>query len=1252
MSPTQLVTKDADRKSFFKRSMLAAAIMAFTPLAYAQDNSEADESIDSDDVVDQGETVVTGIAVDLENAQEIKRNADTVVDSIDSAQIGSLPDRSVLEAMQRIPGVSIERFAAKDDPDHFSAEGSSAVVRGLTFTRSEFNGRDSFTADSSRGLSWSDVSPEMLAGVDVFKNQTADMIEGGIAGTVSLRTRTPFDQSGRKISISADMSYGDLSDTATPTFSGLFSDIFTTDLGDFGVLFSYSNSQLKTVSQGAQLGSPLFFSDEYDRDLVNARDLTGAILDPYIANPDDIAGAENLTQGRFPQGAGVILQETDRERTGISGALQWRNPEETMTATLQYIRSDSSSNWNENSYLQKPTRKDYNIVAAPGTELEFDEDGQFVRGNLVDSGSAGRFTKDPITADGTTLNEQGELKFPNGYSNEIANSWRGGNGANSARVGFASPSWGSNTTPYEVDAFGVQIDSNARFNNRTNVTEDVSFNFKWDVTENLELSTDFQYIDSSSTTDDMSVALEHYAAINLDLSGDEPSVLFNDPWLGARDNGTLPAGPGSDGPDGPDSDAADYFRDQTSYTWRNAMDHYERSEGESFAARIDAKYSFEDVPFLRSVRGGLRFADREQTYRWSRYNWGSLSPNFTGQISGFLDQNPEFTDEFITEVNWGSNFADVDVNWQGGNTTLHPSTSLLQRYQEFDTLLEPVTVSDGTWTPAYLRDVNGDETPDTTDGGFTGSTSAAQDNYFLPSEVSQTNETNVAAYARLDFGSDDYRFRFSGNVGLRYVEIEQDTSGAVTYPNVLLGTDPYTNFVYDSSLDQINNVNGADGADGNPDQLAPGSNNFDVENASAEFYGRALQDGDVLYARDESGAVVPLLDATAQQAALSQAQLAFGNGGAVALQGTRTFDYVLPSFNLKVELTDELIARMAIARAIALPDIGDIRRSRSISFQEQATITDGVRVQSLDENGVPEYQLGADQVTVEERLAPRQLAVQYDLITSSGGNPFLNPMESDQIDLSLEWYFADVGSLTGTLFYKDLTGIFARTAEPELVLNPTNLDPSLSLNPLNETGQILDAQGNPVLGSELVANERTINAADGNLWGIELAYQQKFDMLPEPWDGLGTQINYTYIDAGGAPASDAFSKAAIPGTQPVDLTELPIEGQSEHTANFVAFYEKGKVQTRLAYSWRSDYLLTSRDVISGYPIFNDDFGTLDGSFFYDLTDAVKVGLQGTNLLNSQTRTKMLVSTEGGDQFQDRSFFIQDRRYALVLRANF
>ena len=138
--------------------------------------------------------IVTGVRSALATAQTIKKNAPTVVDSVTATDIGAFPDQSAADALQRVPGISVNRLQSADDSTHPSGEPTQVLIRGLPFVSTEFNGRDSFSADSARGLQFNDVSPELLAGVDAYKNQTADMIEGGIAGTVNLRTRLPFDQ--------------------------------------------------------------------------------------------------------------------------------------------------------------------------------------------------------------------------------------------------------------------------------------------------------------------------------------------------------------------------------------------------------------------------------------------------------------------------------------------------------------------------------------------------------------------------------------------------------------------------------------------------------------------------------------------------------------------------------------------------------------------------------------------------------------------------------------------------------------------------------------------------------------------------------------------------------------------------------------------------------------------------------------------------------------------------------------------------
>ncbi|HWN46459.1 MAG TPA: TonB-dependent receptor plug domain-containing protein, partial [Steroidobacteraceae bacterium] len=199
------------------------------------------------------EVIVTGMRASLESAQSIKMQADTFVDSITAQDIGAFPDKSVAEALQRVPGITVSRLQSNDDSNHFSAEPATVLIRGLTFVRTQFNGRDSFSADGYRGLNFNDVSPELMAGVDSYKNQTAEMIEGGIAGTVNLRTRLPFDQEGQAIALTGRVNYGSLSGEPTYEASGVYSNNWETGAGRFGVLINAAYSNILTRTEAVNM---------------------------------------------------------------------------------------------------------------------------------------------------------------------------------------------------------------------------------------------------------------------------------------------------------------------------------------------------------------------------------------------------------------------------------------------------------------------------------------------------------------------------------------------------------------------------------------------------------------------------------------------------------------------------------------------------------------------------------------------------------------------------------------------------------------------------------------------------------------------------------------------------------------------------------------------------------------------------------------------------------------------------------------
>src|SRR4051812_22432609 len=202
--------------------------------------------------------VVTGIRAALETAADTKRHADTFVDSVTASDVASLPDMSVAEALQRIPGVTVTRFPyGGASPDFPAPEGRGNLIRGLGFVRSEFNGRDAFSANGGRALDWSSIPPELVGAIDVYKNQSADLIEGGIGGTINLRTLQPFDREGHILAVTADETYGDLGEEWAPSYSFVAGDRWDTDsAGEFGLLASYSNSKLNSLNNGWQQGAP------------------------------------------------------------------------------------------------------------------------------------------------------------------------------------------------------------------------------------------------------------------------------------------------------------------------------------------------------------------------------------------------------------------------------------------------------------------------------------------------------------------------------------------------------------------------------------------------------------------------------------------------------------------------------------------------------------------------------------------------------------------------------------------------------------------------------------------------------------------------------------------------------------------------------------------------------------------------------------------------------------------------------------
>lgn len=331
----------------FHHLMLRASLTALTAAcatpALAQDNADPSaEQAPADD-----EIVVTGLRASLQSAQNIKRNSEQFVDSITAQDIGRLPDVNVAESLQRISGVQITRNRG---------EGSGIAVRGLTQVRTELNGRDIFQASGGRGLSWEEVGSELLAGIDVYKNPSAELIEGGLSGTVNLRTRKPFDSSGRIIALNAGATYFDLIEQSGQQLAGLYSNRWDTGIGEIGLLF---NVGYQTTA---------FREDK-------------VVVEPFWRhgpNPTNISsikqaypGFENQTL-LAPHGGGFAVSYGDRERLSGTAVLQWK-PTDRLELYAQYFRADYS--FDEAGVSFFAYGEDMPIATGPNRPFTVDDEG-------------------------------------------------------------------------------------------------------------------------------------------------------------------------------------------------------------------------------------------------------------------------------------------------------------------------------------------------------------------------------------------------------------------------------------------------------------------------------------------------------------------------------------------------------------------------------------------------------------------------------------------------------------------------------------------------------------------------------------------------------------------------------------------------------------------------------------------------------------------------------------------------------------
>jgi iron complex outermembrane recepter protein len=310
--------RDEMRKLTLKPLFLAVSFAALPVVVFAQETAEAQDGENSE------ELIITGSFRDsLANALNLKRNSAAAVDSIVAEDIGDFPDNNLADAMQRIPGVNIDRVGG---------EGRQISVRGLSadFSRVRINGMETIAAgynNKARAFDFNIFASELFSRIDVKKTQTAETEEGSLGATVDLYTARPLDSDGNTFAAGFSQGYNDRSSSSDPRFTALAT--IVNDDSTLGASFSIAYSERKVVQEGHNSGRwEVLGSPEANR-WANWNSLPATMRTANIP--------------RFPR---QLDRETDLERIGVTGSVQWQIADATsltfdlMYADLGYLQND------------------------------------------------------------------------------------------------------------------------------------------------------------------------------------------------------------------------------------------------------------------------------------------------------------------------------------------------------------------------------------------------------------------------------------------------------------------------------------------------------------------------------------------------------------------------------------------------------------------------------------------------------------------------------------------------------------------------------------------------------------------------------------------------------------------------------------------------------------------------------------------------------------------------------------------------
>jgi iron complex outermembrane receptor protein len=255
------------------------------------------------------EVLVTGQRASIRRAQDIKLNSVSVVDAVSAEEAGKFPDQNVADALQRVPGVAVNRSGG---------ESSQITIRGFgpDFVNVLLNGRTLATeARDHRAFNFDVLPSELISTAEVHKTSSAELEEGGIGGTVNIITARPLDSKG----FHATGSLAAVNDSINHAFSGKTTPKASLLLGD-------SNDD----GTFGWLVSGMYYKRDDQLQIV---DTSGWYTN---VNEKQLPATPNFA---VPQTLALELTHETRTRQGLSAAIDWL-PFDKLKVTLDGMFSN------------------------------------------------------------------------------------------------------------------------------------------------------------------------------------------------------------------------------------------------------------------------------------------------------------------------------------------------------------------------------------------------------------------------------------------------------------------------------------------------------------------------------------------------------------------------------------------------------------------------------------------------------------------------------------------------------------------------------------------------------------------------------------------------------------------------------------------------------------------------------------------------------------------------------------------------